>query len=552
VFTVSLCLLLLAIVALTNGVSRAVRVPLPLLQIAAGAFLAWPIGLHVELEPEVFLLVFIPPLLFIDGWRIPKSDFKRFRRPILFLAFGLVVFTVLGLGLLIRACIPAIPLPVAFAIASALSPTDAVAVAGITGRVRVPPSLMHVLQGEALFNDASGLVCLRVAIATAATASFVWWKAAGELVVVAVGGIVIGGAIAWLFARFQRLVFGVRDDAPEGRILFITALPYACYLVGEHFHVSGILAAATAGMVLPRLGIFDIGERAARRQTMTVLGALELALNGLVFVLLGLQLPGVVEHTPDVVAAAGLSSWRSLALTSAVAATGLFALRFLWVWVSMRVTLYRQASHTGAPSSVPLRIVVVTALAGVRGAVSLAATLTIPVAVATGSGTYPARDVGVSIAATVIVLSLVSASIGLPFLLAGVSLPASSSRDERRASLRAELAEAAIDAIERERDARSVAVPDDRETVAEAANSLLEAYRARANALDGNAPSAAREVVAKELHLVAVAAQRTQLHKLWTMRQVDDVLYTDVLHQLDVTEEAIAGKPAHGHGSHGS
>ncbi|MDF2695406.1 MAG: Na+/H+ antiporter [Labilithrix sp.] len=114
--------------------------------------------------------------------------------------------------------------------------------------------------------------------------------------------------------------------------------------------------------------------------------------------------------------------------------------------------------------------------------------------------------------------------------------------------MRVELAEAAIGAIERERDVRSAAVPDEREALAEAATSVLETYRARANALDENDSMATREAVERELRLVAIAAEREQLQRLWTARQIEDVLYTDVLHQLDITEEAIVGKPAHGHG----
>lgn len=542
--TVSLSLILLAVVALTNGIVRVVPVPLPLLQIAAGALLAWPLGMHVELEPELFLMLFIPPLLFVDGWRIPKRDFRRFRRTILLMAFGLVIFTVFGLGLLAHAIVPSLPLAFAFALASALSPTDAVAVAGITGRTHVPRPLMHILQGEALMNDASGLVCLRVAIAAIATGSFSVVGASASLVIVALGGVAIGAGAAWVFSRAQRFVFGATDDAPEGRILLVLVLPYVAYLVAEHVHVSGILAAAAAGMVLPRVGIFDVGERVARRQTMTVLGAVELALNGLVFLLLGLQLPDIARHGRKVIASAGLSGQQAATLV-VVMAGGLFALRFAWVWVSMRVTIYRRAARGAPIVRVPLRLLVATALAGVRGAVSLAAALTIPAVMSTAHGDYPARAIGVYLAAAVIVASLLAGSIGLPLALHGIELPEDASKHAaEHALLRGRLAEAAIVALEQERDAREATSPERREAVNEAVALILDHYRTRVGERDDS--DLAREALLRELRLVGLGAERSRLQALWKTHEVDDVLYREALHRLDVTEEALAGRPAHG------
>src|SRR5215218_8255609 len=149
-----------------------INLPLPMLQIAIGALLSAVIGFEVRLDPDIFFLLFIPPLLFLDGWRIPKGAFFRDWRPILTLAIGLVVFTVIGVGLLISQLIPAIPLAVAFALAAILSPADPVAVSAITRGVPVPSRLMHILEGEALLNDASGLVCFRFAVAAALTGAF--------------------------------------------------------------------------------------------------------------------------------------------------------------------------------------------------------------------------------------------------------------------------------------------------------------------------------------------------------------------------------------------
>jgi len=483
----------------------------------------------VELEPEVFLLVFIPPLLFLDGWRIPKRAFKQMRNVILFMAFGLVIFTVLGVGFLVHAVVPTMPLFVAFALAAALSPTDAVAVSGITGRAKVPSRLMHVLGGEALMNDASGLVCLRVAIAGAATGVFSWASAARSLVLVSIGGVAIGAGVAWLFARAQRLVFRRHHEASDARLLLIITLPYAAYLAAEHAHVSGILAAATAGMVLPRLEVYEVSDREGRRQAATVLDALEHALNGVVFLLLGLKLPIIAGFAPQVIA------WPLLGTAVVVASFGLFAMRWLWVWLTLRITLYRHRKPGMPATHVSIRLVTATAFAGVRGAVSLAAALLVPMTIATETGPYRAQEVAVSIAAGVIVLSLVSASIGLPLVLRGVEIPEVDGR-EQRGQVRAALAEAAILAIEQAREEKG-------ERAAEAAELVLEQYRARTA---GEVPPdlRAQEVLERELRLVALHAERDLLHQKWKRQGVDDAVYRELMHEIDTNEEALTNRPS--------
>src|SRR5438477_8647734 len=167
-----LVLLLAVVVSRILGRLSPIRLPLPILQIGIGAVVSYVIGFDVAFDPDVFFLLLIAPLLFLDGWRIPKGAFVSDWGPILTLAIGLVVFTVVGLGPLIDTMIPAIPLSVAFAVAAMLSPTDAVSVSAISAGTPIPARLMRILEGEALLNDASGLVCFRFAVAAALTGSF--------------------------------------------------------------------------------------------------------------------------------------------------------------------------------------------------------------------------------------------------------------------------------------------------------------------------------------------------------------------------------------------
>ncbi|MEJ1979097.1 MAG: cation:proton antiporter [Acetobacteraceae bacterium] len=197
--TTTLVLVMLLIVVLSSTLTRMIPValPLPLVQIGLGAALSGATDLRVTLTPEVFFLLFLPPLLFLDGWRIPRDTLLREKAAILQLALGLVVFTVLGAGFAIHWLIPAMPLPVAFALAAVLSPTDAVAVSAIAERCAFPSRLLRILEGEALMNDASGLVCLRFAIMAALTGTFSLADATLTFLWLAIGGATIGVVTTW-------------------------------------------------------------------------------------------------------------------------------------------------------------------------------------------------------------------------------------------------------------------------------------------------------------------------------------------------------------------
>lgn len=202
-------LIMTLVVSLSGVVTRVLpfQVPLPLMQIAIGALLAWPtFGLHVEFDPELFLVLFIPPLLFADGWKTPTREFIEHGRGSS-AALALVVVTVVGIGFLIYWIVPGIPLIPAFALAAVLSPTDAVALSGIVGEGRIPKKIMGILQGEALMNDASGTVSLKFAVAVAmGTMVFTVGGATVEFLKVAIGGVLAGFVVSWSYGRSMRFL----------------------------------------------------------------------------------------------------------------------------------------------------------------------------------------------------------------------------------------------------------------------------------------------------------------------------------------------------------
>src|SRR5450830_803624 len=305
-----------------------VSIPLPLVQIGLGALIAAYTGHGVRMDPALFFLVFLPPLLFLDGWRIPKSGLLRDKGTILELAFGLVVFTVLGAGFLIHWMIPAMPLPVAFALAAIVSPTDPVAVSSIAASSPIPKRLMHILEGESLLNDASGLVCFRFAVAAAMTGAFSLQTATLTFVWLVAGGIAAGVGVTWLITWLQRWLTRHFGEPPGSPILVNLLMPFGAYLVAERLHASGILAAVAAGITMSYVELSGHAMAATRIQRSAVWDTVQFTLNGTMFVLLGEQLPGIFHGARMSIEQGGHVNPWWLAVYALAISAGLMVLRF--------------------------------------------------------------------------------------------------------------------------------------------------------------------------------------------------------------------------------
>ena len=375
--------------------------PLPLVQIALGAVISGVFHEGVTLQPEIFFLLFLPPLLFLDGWRIPKDGLFRDRGVILPLAFGLVVFTVVGAGLLLHWMIPAMPPAVAFALAAILSPTDPVAVSSIAKRAPVPKRLMHILEGESLLNDASGLVCFRFAVAAAMTGGFSLAQASITFVWVATAGAAIGVGFTLLVSRAQNWLSRRLGEESGTPILISLLIPFGAYLIAEEARASGILAAVAAGITMSYVELTGRALATTRVQRAAVWDMLQFTLNGVIFVLLGEQLPGILRDAAESVQEAGRVNPWWLAVYALALNAGLVALRMLWVWVSLRLDA-RAARRRGETRRSPhWRVVAAASLAGVRGAITLAGVLSLPLLLPDGAE-FPARDLAIFLAASVI------------------------------------------------------------------------------------------------------------------------------------------------------
>ncbi|RBJ83062.1 Na+/H+ antiporter, partial [Xanthomonas oryzae pv. oryzae] len=332
--------------------------PLPLVQIALGAVVSGVFDAGHELEPELFFLLFLPPLLFLDGWRIPKQGLFRDKAAILELALGLVIFTVIGAGVFIHWLIPAMPLAVAFALAAIISPTDPVAVSSIASKVPIPKRLMHILEGESLLNDASGLVCFQFAVAAVLTGTFSVAAASLTFLWVALAGLALGVATTFGLSRIQAWIWRHFGEEPGSAILVNLLTPFAAYLLAEAFHASGILAAVAAGITMSYVEMAGNAPGNMRLQRSAVWDTVQFTFNGIIFVLLGEQLPGILDGAVRSVQEAGhLNPWW-LAVYVATISASLMALRFVWVFLSLRWNIFKAQRRGEAHVSPPWRIVV--------------------------------------------------------------------------------------------------------------------------------------------------------------------------------------------------
>ncbi|HEY6643744.1 Na+/H+ antiporter [Povalibacter sp.] len=539
--TVSLFLLLAVVISgwLQRGLPWSV--PLPIVQIALGALIAMVVQSPVALDPDVFFLLFLPPLLFLDGWRIPKDGLFRDRDTILELAVGLVIFTVLGLGFLINWMIPSMPLPVAFALAAIVSPTDPVAVSALSSRAPIPKRLLHILEGESLLNDASGLVCMRLAVVAAMTGVFSLLDALGTFLWLALGGITVGVLVTWAITRIKDWIARRLGEDSGSQILVSLLIPFGAYMLAEHLHCSGILAAVAAGITMSYAELSGRALATTRMRRTGVWDTIQFTVNGIIFVLLGEQLPKLIEGAARVVDETGHQDplWLIVYVIAINAALG--ALRFLWVWVSLRLTLFR-GSTPGAPAKRPSwRLVAATSLAGVRGAITLAGVLTLPLTLSDGSP-FPARDLAIFLAAGVILISLVAATVGLPFLLRGLQIPAEPAHDAQEDRARIAAADAAIKAIERAQQTLAQDRPD-ADVYAATGARIMDVYRTRIDtqhrSVEENARMRRVDEIENQLRLAGLQAEREELYRLGRARQVSEDVVRKLVREIDLAETRL-------------
>lgn len=393
------------------------RVSLPLVQIALGAAVGCLVTAdptQVFRDPELFLVLFIAPLLFEESRHADKQALLAAWAPVASLAIGLVIATTLACGLALHLAVPAIPLAAAFALGAALGPTDAAAVAAMGADVTLTRRQKSLLSGEALFNDASGVVCFEFAVAAAATGEFSATHAAATFAADFFGGIIVGLALGALITLVVAKVRDLGLETPTEHVLFEVLTPFVTFLAAEELGASGILAVVAAGLLMrfsPRGLTVEASRHALASESVWEL--LTLAINGTLFVLLGMKLPSTlgpvwrVSHGADAAWICGL-----VLLATAI----VVGIRLAWVLVLEKIHRGRHADeYAGTGTAALVRSALVTCLSGPKGAVTLSIMLTLPYLTADGSA-FPQRSLLIFVASGVIVLTLLLANFIVPAL----------------------------------------------------------------------------------------------------------------------------------------
>lgn len=511
-------------------------VPLPLIQIALGFLLAGVFQEGLTLNPDIFFLLFLPPLLFLDGWRIPKDALKRDRLNIINLAFGLVIITVLGLGYILHWLISSMPLPVAFALAAIVSPTDPVAVSGIARRLAIPSRVMATLEGEALFNDASGLVAFRMAVLAMMTGVFSIYSAATSFLWLVIAGVITGVTLTWLLSFIRSQFTKKYGEELGAEILLSLLIPFAAYAIAEQIGASGILAAVAAGLTMSRLELSGAASPITRMRRNAIWDTIQFTLNGMMFIILGEQLPGIFQGAVEVVVETGHRSPWWLIIYAVVICIVLAIFRFSWVFLSIHLARLLRRTPVAAEDRMSIHDISILAIGGVRGAVTLAGVLTLPLLLPT-KDIFPARDLAIFLAATVIIISLLIASIGLPLLLKGrekeSNIHATLIKQKHFAIDKAmEAAAKQVDALLAQHEKNDVQL-DESEQQNLKTRLLLEFE----NSFDINHttanPSYQHYLTERAMRLAIIDAARTTVYRLARDNEISDELARDIGKQLD-------------------
>jgi monovalent cation/hydrogen antiporter len=393
---------LLVAVAVLGAAARAVNIPYPIVLVVGGLALGFIPGLpDAELEPELVLVIFLPPLLYSAAFFANLHDLRRNLRPITLNAVGLVLVTMCAVALAIKALVPEMPWAAAFTLGAIVAPTDPIAATTIMRRMAVPRRMVSVVEGESLINDGTALVAYRTAVA-AVGGTFSIWEAGLEFVLSAAGGIAIGLAVGWVIAEIRRRI----DDIPV-EITISLLSGYAGYLPAEAVGASGVLAAVTTGIVLGWMAP-EISTASMRLQGYAVWEIVTFLLNALLFVLIGLQLPLILDGLEG--QPAGELVWWCVAISLVV-----IVVRLLWV----QLLVFAVRALDRRPELVPRRTTwqmrAVGGWAGMRGSVSLAAALAL-------DPDFPMRDLILLITFAVIFATLVLQGLTLPALIQSLGI----------------------------------------------------------------------------------------------------------------------------------
>jgi len=403
--------ILVAVILFVVMLAQRIKIAYPILLVLAGLPLGFVPALSgIEIKPDLIFVIFLPPLLYEAAWNTSWKDLWKWRRVIISFAFPIVIITSCVVAFVSSALIPGFTLATGFLLGGIISPPDAVSASAILKNIKVPKRFVTIVEGESLMNDASSLVVFRFALAAVATGSFVFSHAATSFVLVIVMGILIGIAVGLVFYAIHRWLPTTTNI--DIVLTFIT--PYAMYMIAEEFNFSGVLAVVSGGLFLSIRRHQFLSNR-SRLQGINVWEAVAFVLNGFVFILIGLELPVIIKGLgPDGLQPAIM---YSLIITGVLIVTrfaSTFGATVFTMFIGRFITVQDRRPGWKAP--------ILLGWTGMRGVVSLAAALSIPVTLSSGAE-FPNRDMILFITFTVILFTLVLQGLTLPALVRLVNMP---------------------------------------------------------------------------------------------------------------------------------
>ena len=523
----SLLFLLLSSIVVVAILAKRFRVPYPIAFVLAGSLLAFvPNQKPILLDPQWVFLIFLPPLLYSGGWVTDWKLFKRNLRPIGLLAIGLVIVTTAAVGIVAHALIPSMSWAVAFTLGAIVSPPDAVAAGAVFERFSVPSRIVAILDGEGLVNDAVALVIYRFAVAAALTGIFSPLRATASFFFVAVGGIVLGIAFGWVIVQIALTLrkFDLSDYLIDTTTQLIA--PYAIYLSGEILGVSGVLATVTAAIFVNRKSA-KIYEPDGRLVAFAVWEILIFLLNGLVFLLIGLQLRSIFSDPTFKID----QLWIGAAISALV-----IVVRIIWVYLATYVPriFWRSIDRTeGRPS---ISYIFIIAWSGMRGIVSLAGALAIPVKLPNGAA-FPARSEILLITFCVIFTTLVFQGLSLIPILRILRIERSDDIERREIEVRVAALQAGIARL------RKLEPTFDTTEAWEVEGRILGEYEYRIAHLSGHldgSVDATGIALDHELQEAALKAERKEILRLRDAGEIPDEIYRRVQYDLDLASERLS------------
>lgn len=510
-------LLLLCAVAL-GWVARHFGFPYPIALVAGGLVLGLiPKLPQFPFDPQLILVLVLPPILYQAALLTSWQDFKANIRPIGLLAIGLVIATTLAVGAALKFVVPEIPWAAAFVFGAIVSPPDAVAATAILSRLNIPRRIVTILEGESLVNDASGLVIYKFAVAAVLTGTFSLAEASVQFAGVSLGGIVIGIALAYVAIAIHR-----RLGDPLLEMLVSLTVPYVTYVAAESAHVSGVLAVVAAGLVRGRYSP-EIVSAEMRILARSVWNIFVFMLNTLVFMLIGLEISNMLEKLSRYT----LAQLIGLGLfVSAVA----IVVRFAWVYPVAWLPRWLSGSLREQEPQLRKRELGIISWCGMRGIVSLAAALALPMTLP-GGESFPQRDLIIFLTFFVIAVTLVGQGLTLPALIRRLKVGSNWSMKDEQRRVRAAMSAAALAAVDGIMAAEGVPAEWAERLRAEIADRIALA------APDG-LDLALRTTLVNRLRHAAIQAERRELIRLWRENEVSD----EVMHHL---EEILDYQEAH-------